>query len=395
MIGCASLLGRRIEMTYCAGDILLHAAGNMAGESRPLSGILETSPLSWTIFNDQQFTEIAPFWNALEGSSCTPMQQYIWSDASRLTLPISGELAIVVVKTGPQTGAIAPLVSLKGCLGRLEHLGVKYLHEPADVLYSDLDALKKLVSALVELRSPIFFERIPANSPVIGLIQEAYHSRGKVFIRSSAPYPRIMLNEDWRDPGSRLSSSWRSSLRRAIRTAEKIGPIRYEILSPRPNELGPLFEQALDIEAANWKGRAGSALALDTVRGKFFRQYAIAASEAGSLRLCFVHIGARAAAMQLAVECAGKFSLLKIGYREEFASCSPGMLLIAETIRYAASKELSSYEFFGSAESWTRTWTKDECDSVSLRVYPIGIRGMAALAVDAAHVGWKRASKIL
>jgi CelD/BcsL family acetyltransferase involved in cellulose biosynthesis len=86
--------------------------------------------------------------------------------------------------------------------------------------------------------------------------------------------------------------------------------------------------------------------------------------------------------MQLAVESARGFWLLKIGYREEFARCSPGMLLMAETIRYAASRGLAFYEFLGNADNWTRVWTSDEVPTVTIRAYPFRVRGIAALTVD-------------
>ena len=41
--------------------------------------------------------------------------------------------------------------------------------------------------------------------------------------------------------------------------------------------------------------------------------------------------------MQVAVETGGRFWLLKVGYDERFARCSPGSLLLLETIRHAAT----------------------------------------------------------
>jgi hypothetical protein len=66
------------------------------------------------------------------------------------------------------------------------------------------------------------------------------------------------------------------------------------------------------------------------------------------------------------------------------------MLLIAETIQYAASKGLASYEFLGTAANWTRIWTQDEMQSVTIRAYPFQVRGVAALAADAFQVGRRR-----
>jgi CelD/BcsL family acetyltransferase involved in cellulose biosynthesis len=330
----------------------------------------------------RQLDDIAPFWRALEGATTSPIQQCLWSESCHATLPLDGKLHLVGVKTGSRTGAIAPLVRAKGILGRLEHLGVSVLREPTDLLFSDPVALKNLADALVKLGAPLFLDRIPADSPTIVAIQEAYRGRGLVLLRPAQPHPRILLHEGWRQPESQLNSGRRSDLRRAVRTAEKIGPLSYQVLSPSPAQLAPILEEALEVEAANWKGSEGSAIARDKLRGPFYRHYAAAASAAGILRVCFLRVGGKAVAMQLAIERGRGFWLLKIGYREEFARCSPGMLLMAETIRYAASKGLASYEFLGNADRWTRVWTSDEMPTVTIRAYPFRMAGVAALTVD-------------
>src|SRR5439155_13822651 len=115
-----------------------------------------------------------------------------------------------------------------------------------------------------------------------------------------------------------------------------------------PGELDRLLDEVFRVEAAGWKGREGTALANDSVRGMFYRRYAAAACRQGILRLCFLRIGDRVAAVQLGVESEGRFWLHKIGYDEAFAKCSPGMLLLRDTIRYAASRSLRSYEFLGA-----------------------------------------------
>ena len=86
--------------------------------------------------------------------------------------------------------------------------------------------------------------------------------------------------------------------------------------------------------------------------------------------------------MQLAVVSGNRFWLLKIGYTDEFARCSPGILLMLETIRYAAKCGLRSYEFFGVEEPWLRVWTELVRPCVSLRAYPTNLRGGMVLARD-------------
>lgn len=173
-----------------------------------------------------------------------------------------------------------------------------------------------------------------------------------------------------------------------------MGRLRCEVLAPTVDNVGPLLEEAFGVEAAGWKGREGSALSCDVKRGRFFKRYAALAARKGILRLCFLRIGGRAAAMQLAVEWANRFWLLKIGYDESFDRCSPGTLLILETVRYAAQRRLGSYEFLGTVEPWTRMWTRLERPCLSVAVYPAGLKGLAAVAAEATAVGSRKFRRV-
>lgn len=118
--------------------------------------------------------------------------------------------------------------------------------------------------------------------------------------------------------------------------------------------------------------------------GEFYRRYTSAANDREMLRLCFLRIAGEAAAAQLAVVTGDRFWLFKIGYSEKFARFSPGVLLMLETIRYAVQAGLKSYEFLGAAEPWIRNWTTLEHSCTSFRAYPFNLRGVTALAIDAA-----------
>jgi hypothetical protein len=273
-------------------------------------------------------------------------------------------------------------------LVRMECLGVDELYEPTDFPHSDPAALQALVRTLIEFRRPLLLRRVLADSPVLAALQQAFKARGVLVSRPAIGYPWIELDASWLDPETKLSPSRRSSLRRAERRAREIGPIQYEILSPKPSELPGLLARSLQVEAASWKGRNGSALLADTERKRFFDQYTAIASERGILRLCFLNIGGQPAATQIAVESSGGFWLLKVGYDEAFSKCSPGNLLMLGTLRYAASRGLRSYEFLGSAEPWTEMWTDRIRRCVSVRLYPNNLRGAAALASDAMRFSW-------
>jgi len=342
-----------------------------------------------------ELERLQPMWDRLTAGSSSLMQTYTWVRAcAEITLAAGDELYFLTGKTSAPI-TLAPLVRRCGKHTRLELLGVHELYEPMDFLYGTPSALEPLAEAIAQLQTPLLLQRIPSDSPVVAALQSAYRGRGLVLRRLMPGCPWIPLDESWLQPEQYLNAGRRSDLRRAQRIAESLGPVRGEILSPTPAELPSLLEEALHVEAAGWKGREGSALLHDVVRGPFCRRYAALASQQGILRLCFLRIGAHAVAMQLAVEYGGAFWLLKIGYDESFARCSPGSQLLVETIRYAAARGLRSYEFLGTPAPWTRVWTLLERPCVSLWVYPAKIQGVTTLAMDAATAARRRLNRLM
>ena len=197
------------------------------------------------------------------------------------------------------------------------------------------------------------------------------------------------------EPESKLNAGRRSDLRRNRRRAEKLGPVRCEVLSPTPEELTPLLQAALEVEARSWKGRQGTALLRDPSRLSFFQRYARAAAEHGELRLCFLWIGERPAAMEFAVETSGSFWLFKIGYDEAFASCSPGVLLLVEVIRHAALRGLRTFEFLGGRSPGHRCGPSTSAPTCAIRVYPAGAGGAMALGRDAVSIAGRRLKRLV
>jgi CelD/BcsL family acetyltransferase involved in cellulose biosynthesis len=322
-------------------------------------------------------------WSGLSARGNGPMQHFIWSWACAETFKAAGKLQFVSVGSDDQPTALAPLIQSNQIFSRLEMIGVKELYEPMDFLYSDRSSLDILARNLAKRGIALWLRRLPADSPALPAIKMAFRRRGIVHTLPVDPYPYLELNSDWIAPESHFNSGRRSDFRRAQRHASRLGETSYETLSPSPEEVGPLLEEAYQIEMASWKGEAGTALAADPVRGAFYRHYARAASESGVLRLFFLRIDGQAVGMQIAIECDDRFWLLKIGHDDRYSKCSPGTLLMLHSLKYAASRGLKSYEFLGIAEPWTRNWTESLRPCVSLRAYPLSIGGIAVMSCDA------------
>jgi CelD/BcsL family acetyltransferase involved in cellulose biosynthesis len=342
-----------------------------------------------------ELDQLSAGWGALSAQSGLPMHDYDWIRAAASTFAADGRLYVIVAGAPPKITAVAPLVRSRNDDGCLELLGVGELYEPMDFLYATPSALAVLTDTLAGFRGCLALHRLPAQSGVIAALGRSYRGRGIVICQVSRGSPWILLDASWTQPEQQLNAGRRSDLRRARRTAETMGPLTFDVVRPTPGELGPLLDEAFRVEAGSWKGRAGTALTSDSVRAPFYRRYAAAACRTGNLLVCFLRIGGRAAAMQIAVTGGDRFWLLKIGFDDAFARCSPGTLLMAETVRYAASQGLQAVEFLGVDEPWTRMWTERVRPCVSLRAYPASWHGLSGFATDVGRVARRTLGRAL
>lgn len=359
-------------------------------ESAPLANAAAT-PLSppqerfITVSTAAQFAACEPAWQSLAEASSNPVQSFAWIEAAAATTGSVGKLQLIGCLLDDRLTAVAPLVRFPAGLSRpWELLNLAKLYEPADLIYAHQAALDATAAELARCGLPLYFGRLPADSPTIDAIRRAYR-RGWVVVRPQASTPYIPLDESWATPESKISSKRRSDFRRSLRNAAELGEVTTEILSPAAGEVDRLLELAFDVESRSWKGEQGTALARDAARGAFYRRYARHAAGEGRLRLGFLRIDGQTAAMQISVVQSAALWVLKVGYDPQFHKASPGILLMVEQIKQAVAEGLACYELLGTVEPWIQVWTEHERKCVSLRAYPANFRGIAALATDAAQ----------
>jgi hypothetical protein len=323
-------------------------------------------------------------WDALGGA---PSAHFAWTRACLKAFPAEAGTSIVAVVRGERLSAAAPLVRERSNgIHRLCIAGASRLGEPADVVWSDPAGLDQVVAALLDGGSPLVFERLPEDSPALVRMQRLARGRARLVVRPAASYSHLPIDESWLTPQQHLPLRQRDLLAQARREAERLGAMTIEIHTPRLHELPGLLDAAL--EATGHGGAATSADdALD--RAVFYRHYAEAASIDGALRVCLLRIGDRVAASALGVETGGAFWQLGLVVDQTLGVRRLDGLLVGQMIRYAAEAGLASYEFWGGADAgcWDLMAVPRRC--VSLRVYPFGPRGLAALVADAAVEAWR------
>jgi CelD/BcsL family acetyltransferase involved in cellulose biosynthesis len=337
------------------------------------------------ISSRREIEALAHEWDTLAASTGLPMLSHAWVLSCAESLYTEDQLQIITVRAGGVLAGVAPLVARQAAgITRLELIGSSHLFEPSGFLYDTDSTLDVLARAIVNTRRPIVLARIPTDSPIGARLQSAARGRGVTFVKPGADTLAVPISCGWNEYLASMSSRQRYDLKRARRRAEESGTVAVRILSPRPEDVAGMFDELVRVESSGWKARNGSSLTHRQHLRHFFLNYATRASQSGVTRFAFLDVNDRPIAAQLMVEYSERLWILKIGYDEAWSRCSPGWLLIAETMRYAFERNLKSYEFLGSDEPWLHRWDTDDRRCSTVIGYPFTLRGLYGFAADTA-----------
>lgn len=345
------------------------------------SRLYVVAPPTRLAHNVQTLAELEDAWERLAAPHGYPTVAHDWVCAAADTIAGS-RLSVVVAGDTERPQGAAALVRARG--GALELISARQLGEPIDAVYDGERGVRALAQCLVRLGRPLHFGRLVPGSALPAALSEELAGRGVTRIQQLPGTPTIQLDPARPDPEAQVGSRRRSDLRRALRRAEQTGPVEAEVLAPSPDDVDALLGTTLALEAASWKRAAGTAVLSDPMRRAFFEAWAARAAARGELRVALLRIGGTPAAMQLACARGDAYWVLKIGYDDRFARASPGVLLLVETLRWAARAGLQRYELLGTPEEWTRVWgATTERPTIRVLAIPASWRapvGITALA---------------
>ncbi|HKO87463.1 MAG TPA: GNAT family N-acetyltransferase [Burkholderiales bacterium] len=145
------------------------------------------------------------------------------------------------------------------------------------------------------------------------------------------------------------------------------------------DEIEPIFEQILAIEASGWKGQEGSAIVQSPQTLGFYKEMARYWSEAGALRLFVLYIGEQAAAFELNAEYRGVLNCIKHGYDEALAKQGPGQVLRMQVLKWAfAQPQIKTFDMYGPQTEAKMKWATGVENLHTLRVFRDSLSGRLA-----------------
>jgi hypothetical protein len=114
------------------------------------------------------------------------------------------------------------------------------------------------------------------------------------------------------------------------------------------------------LESSGWKGREGTAVAVDNEQGRFYSILLERFAKRGEAKVYRYWFGDRLVATQLCIEAAGTAAMLKTTYDEKFKSFAPGILMrTAMFEQMFATPGLRRIEFLGKVLEWHEDWCSD------------------------------------
>jgi CelD/BcsL family acetyltransferase involved in cellulose biosynthesis len=203
----------------------------------------------------------------------------------------------------------------------------------------------------------IAFDRLPADGPVTSALASAGDALGVKQIVWKR-FERAALQRRPRDDYV-MSTLGGKHLRELRRKARKLGRTLGDIAFVERAGDPQAVDDFLDLEAAGWKGKEGTALA-GGPGARFFRAICGRFSDAGRLQMLAMQAGDRTVAMQSALVAGDGLFCFKITYDESVGRFSPGAQLMAET----------ASEFHRRSElQWVDSCSKPDSEAIE-RLWP-------------------------
>jgi hypothetical protein len=213
--------------------------------------------------------------------------------------------------------------------------------EPYQVLSTPLLDAQEPVPAMAALLRPppswpapaLMLRYFREGGPVAAALDEALAARGQRALRLKT-YERALVVREGGPAASRNRRNRYNRLRRQREAMERdLGPVRVVERTADPAAI----EQFLELEAAGWKGAAGTALASDPAHVAWFREVCDGLRAAGKLEVLSLEAGDRVTAMWVDFDM-GEGSLhFKSAYDETLGEYRPGEQLLMHCLDTAAA----------------------------------------------------------
>ncbi len=198
----------------------------------------------------------------------------------------------------------------------------------ADHAEDVMQAMLRHILAAGDLPCTLSLPLLPLEGPAFEALREACRATGSR-LSTSERWQRTVMRPQPGDDAERylrraLGQSYKKRMQQ-FRAIARHGTVSFERL--RGTAARDALPDFLALEAAGWKGKAGTAIARLPQAGAYFASLATQFAACDALQLDTLRLDGRPLSMGLLIESAGTRHFLKIAYDEAQARHSPGRAL--------------------------------------------------------------------
>lgn len=330
------------------------------GNGRPAS----VHRVEW-IDEPGRFAELREQWDWLAVRQRSPFGRHAWFWAWWNAFGSGGQLSVCAVWRGKRLVAALPLWRRGGALRAMANVHTPVFEVPA----CDHQAREAAFTAALEAAPGVLdIEALASNDSVLPTLARDSSDAGRVaLVESLHTSPIIDLNADF-------DSYWRLHPTRFRKLAKLARRMRRDhkadvALLEAPGDLEGELDRAFELEAAGWKGGAGTAIVSAAETARFYRSMAGAYHRLGELRMSTIVLDGELAAFDLCLLHGSRLWTLKSSYNESHRRLSPGNVLLLWEIERSFELGLEAVELLGAFEDYKLAFATSQRDHLRFRAY--------------------------
>jgi CelD/BcsL family acetyltransferase involved in cellulose biosynthesis len=320
--------------------------------------------LEW-IAEPGRFAELGEDWNRLTVGDPAPFGRHAWLWAWWDAFGAGGQLSIWAVWRGERLAAALPLWRRGRVLRAMANVHTPIFQIPAS---DDQSREAALSAALHAAADALEVEALASTDSALPAL--ARHSRGAGRVALVEPLhtsPIIDLNDDFA-AYTRLHPTRCRKLAKLGRKMQRDHEADVALVEV-PSNLDAELDRAFELEAAGWKGAAGTAMVSAEETARFYRSVATAFQQLGELRLSTIVLDGELAAFDLCLLHSNRLWTLKSAYNESYRRLSPGMVLLLWEIERSFELGLEAVELLGGIEEYKLGFATSERGHLRFRAY--------------------------
>jgi CelD/BcsL family acetyltransferase involved in cellulose biosynthesis len=330
----------------------------------------------------ERFAELSEPWDRLAAKQRAPFGRHAWFQAWWDAFGTEGKLSICAVWRGQRLAAVLPLWRSGDALRAMSNVHTPIFQVPA---CDDLARETAISAAAQAAPGELEVEALASTDSALGALAKRSRDAGRLaLVESLHSSPIIDLSGGF---GS-YAQLHPNRCRKLAKLGRKLLRDHHaEItLVESPSDLDSELDRALELEAAGWKGAAGTAILSAPETARFYRSLASAYHRVGELRMSTITLDGQLAAFDLCLLHGGRLWTLKGAYRESHRRLSPGMVLLLWEIERSCELGLEAIELLGGDDQYKLGFASSQRDHVRFRAY----RGRPAPLARFAYRRWAR-----